>query len=112
MKSDAEAMALVTHPHQKEQHRVVGWKHDRVFPAGLVEFLSFSLTFLGYTEQVNPFPSMLIATRGRSEAKIGGRTVTLQENEMMFIPAGVSHEFWNPYEEPAEGILLMFGDGA
>lgn len=63
-------------------------------------------------DQVNPFPSMLIATRGRSEAKIGDRRLTLHANEMLFIPAGVSHEFWNPYDEPAEGILLMFGEGA
>jgi mannose-6-phosphate isomerase-like protein (cupin superfamily) len=63
-------------------------------------------------DQVNPFPSMLIATGGRSEAKIGDRRVTLHANEMLFIPADVSHQFWNPYDEPAEGILLMFGDGA
>jgi hypothetical protein len=31
---------------------------------------------------------------------------------MLFVPAGVAHEFWNPYDEPAEGIMLMFGEGA
>jgi hypothetical protein len=31
---------------------------------------------------------------------------------MAFIPPGVSHEAWNPYDEPAEIILLMFGEGA
>lgn len=63
-------------------------------------------------DQVNPFPSMLIITNGRAVGKIGGREVTLQRNQTVFIPANTSHEFWNPWEEPAEGILLMFGEGA
>lgn len=28
------------------------------------------------------------------------------------VPAGVTHEFWNPHDEPAELILIMFGKGA
>ena len=56
--------------------------------------------------------SMLIMTTGAAVGKIGGRELTLHRNEMLFIPPGVSHEFWNPYDESAEGILLMFGDGA
>lgn len=63
-------------------------------------------------DQVNPFPSMLVMIRGRAEGRIGGEQITLHAEEMMLIRAGVSHEFWNPYDEPAEGILLMFGDGA
>jgi mannose-6-phosphate isomerase-like protein (cupin superfamily) len=31
---------------------------------------------------------------------------------MLFVPAGVTHEFWNPYDEPAEMIVLMIGEGA
>jgi mannose-6-phosphate isomerase-like protein (cupin superfamily) len=63
-------------------------------------------------DQANPFPTMIIGIRGRAVAKIGGKEVTMQEGQMAFIPAGVSHEAWNPYEEPAEIILLMFGEGA
>lgn len=63
-------------------------------------------------DQVNEFPSMLLVTGGRAEARIGGRRLTLHANEMLFIPSHVAHEFWNPYDEPAEGVLLMFGDGA
>jgi mannose-6-phosphate isomerase-like protein (cupin superfamily) len=63
-------------------------------------------------EQVTPFPTMVIGLRGRCEGKIGGKTITLGRQEMVFVPAGVSHEFWNPYEEPAEAVLLMFGEGA
>ncbi len=63
-------------------------------------------------DQANPFPTMIIGIRGRAVAKIGGKEVIMQEGQMVFIPAGVSHEAWNPYEEPAEIILLMFGQGA
>jgi mannose-6-phosphate isomerase-like protein (cupin superfamily) len=63
-------------------------------------------------DQTNPFPTMIIGIRGRAAAKIGGKVVILQGGQMAFIPAGVSHEAWNPYEEPAEIVLLMFGEGA
>jgi len=63
-------------------------------------------------DQTNPFPAMFIGIRGKAVAKIGGREVALTAGEMTFIPAGVSHEAWNPYDEPAEIILLMFGEGA
>jgi uncharacterized RmlC-like cupin family protein len=63
-------------------------------------------------DQTNPFPTMIIGIRGRAVAKIGGREVIMEEGQMAFIPAGVSHEAWNPYDEPAEIILLMFGEGA
>lgn len=63
-------------------------------------------------DRTNPFPAMLIGLRGRAAAKIGGRELDLKAGEMIFIPAGVSHEAWNPYDEPAEVILIMFGEGA
>jgi len=63
-------------------------------------------------DQTNPFPTMIIGIRGKAAAKIGGREVILRAGQMAFIPAGVSHEAWNPFDEPAEIILLMFGEGA
>lgn len=62
--------------------------------------------------QTNPFPSMLIGLKGKCEAKIGGKTSALGGGEMMFIPANVTHEFWNDRDASFEGILLMFGEGA
>jgi len=63
-------------------------------------------------DQTNPFPSLLVATRGRARAKIGGVEIELVEGEALFIPPDTTHELWNPYADPAEGVLLMFGDGA
>jgi mannose-6-phosphate isomerase-like protein (cupin superfamily) len=63
-------------------------------------------------DQKNPFPTMVIGIKGKAVAKIGGKEVILHAGQMSFIPPGVSHEAWNPYEEPAEIILIMFGEGA
>ncbi len=63
-------------------------------------------------DQTNPFPSLFFMLRGKARSKIGGKEVTFPANEMLFVPAGVTHEFWNPYDEPAEMIILMFGEGA
>ncbi len=63
--------------------------------------------------QTNPFPSMLIGTRGGIHCRIGGEEMELTENVAVWIGPGVSHEFWvEEGEEPGEGILLMFGEGA
>jgi mannose-6-phosphate isomerase-like protein (cupin superfamily) len=62
--------------------------------------------------QVNPFPTLLVITRGRGAGRVGGRELELGEGNAVLIPAGVKHEFWNPFSEPVEGLLLMFGRGA
>ncbi|MDH3746329.1 MAG: cupin domain-containing protein [Acidobacteriota bacterium] len=63
-------------------------------------------------DKTNPFPSMLIWIDGRGKAKIGGREVDIEGGEAVMIPAGVAHEFWNPFEEPFRGFMLAFGEGA
>lgn len=63
-------------------------------------------------EQKNPFHSLVIVTRGKYKAKIGGEELLFEEGHSYLIPAEVSHEFWNPFDNPAEGILIMYGEGA
>lgn len=63
-------------------------------------------------DQSNPFPSLFIMVEGRVRARIGGRDMELEAGNAMFIPAGVTHEFLNPFDAPGRGILLMFGEGA
>lgn len=62
--------------------------------------------------QSNPFPTLFVVTEGRGTAKIGGAEVQLEAGQSMFVPAGVTHEFWNQNDEPMQGILVMFGEGA
>lgn len=60
----------------------------------------------------NPFPTLFIATRGSGMMIINGVTSKIDQGEAILIPAGMAHEFYNENEDPLEGILLMFGEGA
>ena len=62
--------------------------------------------------RTNPFPSLLIVTEGRMTARINGQDSEFSEGQFMIIPAEVSHEFLNPYDEEAHFFLFMFGEGA
>jgi mannose-6-phosphate isomerase-like protein (cupin superfamily) len=62
--------------------------------------------------QTNPFPTLFIVTEGKGIGKIGGKEVELEAGQSMYIPATVTHEFWNHNDEPFRGIIMMFGDGA
>ena len=64
------------------------------------------------TDQANPFPSLFVITRGKCEARIGGKRMRLTGGQSVFVPPDVSHEFWNESSELAELIVIMFGEGA
>lgn len=64
-------------------------------------------------DQVNDFPSLfVIIEAGSARARIGGREMELDDNQAILVPAGMSHEFWNPGDERATFILIMFGENA
>lgn len=63
-------------------------------------------------DQTNPFPSLFIFLTGSGKARIGGIETDIRGGTATLIPAGMSHEFWNPFDEPFEFILVMFGEGA
>ncbi len=60
----------------------------------------------------NPFPSMFILIEGELTALVGGVETTFKAGTLMFVPAGVSHEFINNTKKSALGFLFMFGEGA
>jgi hypothetical protein len=62
--------------------------------------------------QTNPFPSLIIVTRGSAQARIAGVEVVLQEGEAILIRPGVTHEFWVGDGGYAEAIVVMYGEGA
>jgi hypothetical protein len=66
----------------------------------------------GASEQVNPFPSLFVFIGGSLDCRIGGEELRVESRQTMFVPAGVPHEFWNPSGQPAEFIIIMFGEGA
>lgn len=63
-------------------------------------------------DQVNPSHSLVIVTKGKYKAKIDGTELIFEEGHSYLIPAEVSHEFWNSFDSPAQGVLIMYGDGA
>ncbi len=60
----------------------------------------------------NPFPSMFFLLKGEVTAIIDNERMTFTEGNMMFIPAGVTHQFVNEGDAAAFGLLFMFGEGA
>jgi uncharacterized RmlC-like cupin family protein len=63
-------------------------------------------------DQKNPFPTLVIMIKGTAKARIGGKPIELKPGTCLHIPRGVTHEFWNDRDEPAECIIVMFGIGA
>lgn len=64
-------------------------------------------------DQVNDFDSLFIVIEsGSARARFGRRELALVDNQAILVPAGMTHEFWNPGEEPATMILIMFGETA
>jgi len=63
-------------------------------------------------DQVNSFPTLVVAIRGRAKVKLGEKILTLEEGRALLIPAGISHQIWNDEDEPVECIIIMFGKNA
>jgi len=57
----------------------------------------------------NPFDSVFIATSGRVRARIGGVEAVLEEGHALYVPADVEHVFWNDFEEPYQGVMVLYG---
>lgn len=98
----AMAQARVSDPVPMQLETANGFEMD---DAGRAAFLSVSFHFftMGQPE---------IVPLGTARARLGGRQMALEDNQAIFVPAGMTHEFWNPGEERATLILIMFGENA
>ena len=63
-------------------------------------------------DQVNEFDTLVIMSRGEVMSRLGGAERLLKEGEAVFIPAGMTHEFWAGEGQYGEFIILMYGEGA
>lgn len=63
-------------------------------------------------DQTNPFPTIVVMTRGALQGRLGGHERELREGEMIFIPAGMTHEVWANENQYGEFLVLMFGEDA
>lgn len=59
-----------------------------------------------------PWRKVLIFTGGRGKALIDGRTIDVRAGERLFVPPRVVNELWNESDEPFEGVVIVFGEGA
>ncbi|MGB5315599.1 MAG: cupin domain-containing protein [Robiginitalea sp.] len=55
-------------------------------------------------------PNLFIVTKGKGRAEFGDEVVDLEPGMSIFIPQYVKHVIYNPYKEPLEGIVVLFGD--
>jgi len=55
-------------------------------------------------------PNLLIITRGKGRAILGDREIELREGMSIFIPPYLRHVIRNPFDQPLEGILVLYGD--
>ncbi|WP_296704790.1 cupin domain-containing protein [Algoriphagus sp.] len=55
-------------------------------------------------------PNLFIITKGKGKAQIGEDELDLEPGMSVFVGPYVNHVLYNPYEEPLEGILILFGD--
>ena len=55
-------------------------------------------------------PNLFIITKGRGRATLGDEEVELEPGMSVFVGPYMKHVIYNPYEEPMEGIIVLFGD--
>lgn len=55
-------------------------------------------------------PNLLIFTSGKGKGQFGDEEVDIEPGMSVFIGPYVKHVIYNPYEQPLEGILVLFGD--
>ena len=55
-------------------------------------------------------PNLFIITNGRGRAELGDEVVELEPGMSVFVGAYMKHVIYNPYDEPMEGIIVLYGD--
>lgn len=64
-------------------------------------------------DQVNDFDTLFVVIEaGSARARIAGVEVPLTSRTSIHVPAGATHEFWNPGSRPAEMIMVAYGPKA
>lgn len=57
-------------------------------------------------------PNLFIVTSGRGQALLGDEEIELEAGMSVFVPQYVRHVIRNPYDEPMEGVLILYGDNS
>lgn len=63
--------------------------------------------------QTDPWTTLFYVIKGgTTKGRIGDAVIDLQDGTMIFVPPNTRHEFWNPGDQPAEMIMVIFGSEA
>ncbi len=57
-------------------------------------------------------PNLFIVTSGRGRAILADKEVELEPGMSVFVPHYTKHVISNPYDQPLEGVLVLFGDNS
>jgi mannose-6-phosphate isomerase-like protein (cupin superfamily) len=124
--SVAIAYVALEHFWKKDQGEVTHFSRSSSLPSHGAQIVSLytmkdkriSWFSLGTEEAANAdrgldkgqVPNLFIITSGKGKAQIGEEEIMLEPGMSVFVGPYVKHVLYNPYEEPLEGILVLFGD--
>ena len=126
IKDDAKAYEVMEHFWKKGQVEISYFKRDSSLPthgADHVGLYTMKDKRIGWfsigPEQVanaergldkGQVPNLFIGTKGKGRAELGDEIIELEAGMSVLVPPYVKHVIYNPYNEPMEGILVLFGD--
>lgn len=126
IKDDAIAYEVMEHFWKKGQVEVTYFKRDSALPTHGVDHVGLYTMkdkrigwfSIGPEEAANTergldkgqVPNLFIVTKGKGRAELGDGVVELEPGMSVFVPPYVRHVIYNPYDEPMEGIVVLFGD--
>jgi mannose-6-phosphate isomerase-like protein (cupin superfamily) len=126
IKDDAIAYEVMEHFWKKGQAEITYFKRDGSLPTHGVDHVGLYTMkdkrigwfSIGPEQSANSergldkgqVPNLFIITKGKGKAEFGDEIVELKAGMSIFIPQYVKHVFYNPYNEPLEGIVVLFGD--
>ena len=126
IKDDAIAYEVMEHFWKKGQVEITYFKRDSSLPThgadhvGLYTMKDKRIGWftIGPEEAANTergldkgqVPNLFIITKGKGRAELGDEVIELESGMSVLVPPYVKHVIYNPYNEPMEGILVLFGD--
>lgn len=126
IKDDAKAYEVMEHFWKKGQVEISYFKRDSSLPTHGVDHVGLYTMkdkrigwfSIGPEQAANAergldkgqVPNLFIVTKGKGRAELGDEIIELEAGMSVLVPPYVKHVIYNPYNEPMEGILVLFGD--
>ncbi|MGI9547177.1 MAG: hypothetical protein ACR2MM_08075 [Flavobacteriaceae bacterium] len=126
LKDDAISYQVLEHFWKKDTIEITRFARDNSLPshgASLVALYTMKDKRIGWfslgtDEAANAdermekgqVPNLMIFTKGKGKGLFGDEEYDIEPGMSVFIGPYVKHVIYNPYEEPLEGVLVLFGD--